>query len=199
MAAMLIDHIGAVFFPDALWMRIIGRISFPLFAWGIAMGYSRTRNLLRYGARLLVTGLVTQLPYSQLFGSGYLNICFTLLAGLVVIWLYNYKVRWAGILGIAGVLALVHVMNFEYGIYGVLTILAFYVFQDDSNLPAYQLLLTLGGIRLYRLHMIQLFSVVSSMLLPALKKVDFKLNKLVQYGFYPLHIILLLIIKNVAV
>jgi len=32
---MLIDHIGYIFFPfDEIW-RIIGRIAFPLFAWGI--------------------------------------------------------------------------------------------------------------------------------------------------------------------
>jgi len=87
-------------------------------------------------------------------------------------------------------------LNFEYGIYGVLTILVFYIFQNDRNLPVYQLVLTLGGIMVYRLHIIQLFSVASSLLLPVIKKADFKLNRLVQYGFYPLHIILLLIIKT---
>ena len=28
---MLIDHIGAVFFPHLQWLRIIGRLSFPLY------------------------------------------------------------------------------------------------------------------------------------------------------------------------
>ncbi|HHU49810.1 MAG TPA: hypothetical protein GXZ37_08835, partial [Clostridiales bacterium] len=57
MAAMLIDHIGAVFFPEAIWLRIIGRISFPLFAWGIAVGFIRTRNWKIYAVRLLAVGL----------------------------------------------------------------------------------------------------------------------------------------------
>ena len=29
MAAMLADHIGYLFFPQALWMRCVGRLAFP--------------------------------------------------------------------------------------------------------------------------------------------------------------------------
>ena len=32
MAAMLADHIGYLFFPQALWMRCVGRLAFPIFA-----------------------------------------------------------------------------------------------------------------------------------------------------------------------
>ena len=32
---MLIDHIGMMFFPTVLGFRAIGRLSFPLFAFGI--------------------------------------------------------------------------------------------------------------------------------------------------------------------
>ena len=28
---MLIDHIGAIFFPGVLWIRAIGRLSFPIY------------------------------------------------------------------------------------------------------------------------------------------------------------------------
>jgi len=36
---MLVDHIGLVFFPHQLWLRMIGRLSMPLFAYAIATGY----------------------------------------------------------------------------------------------------------------------------------------------------------------
>ena len=202
MATMLIDHIGAVFFPEILWLRIIGRISFPLFAWGIARGYRYTRSFRRYAVRLLAVGLVSQLPYVLLFGplfdEKYLNVCFTLLDGLLVLKLYDSRrlpapVRVAGI---AALLALSHFMNLEYGIYGVLTVLFFHLFWEDKNVFVYQGILTLGGTMLYRFHPIQLFSVLSSLLPTCLRKYDFKLNKYVQYGFYPVHIILLLLIRG---
>ncbi|MFB2921097.1 TraX family protein [Aerosakkonema funiforme] len=35
---MLVDHIGAIFFPKIFVLRIVGRLSFPLFAWLIGQG-----------------------------------------------------------------------------------------------------------------------------------------------------------------
>jgi hypothetical protein len=35
---MVIDHLGLFFFPQVIWLRIVGRLSFPLFAWLIANG-----------------------------------------------------------------------------------------------------------------------------------------------------------------
>ncbi|HCS73517.1 MAG TPA: conjugal transfer protein TraX, partial [Clostridiales bacterium] len=96
MITMLVDHIGAVFYPNALWMRIIGRVSFPLFAWGIAMGSRWTRDWKRYAARLLALALLTQIPYSLLFQNGYWNICFTLLSGLLVLKLLQIPNRLFG-------------------------------------------------------------------------------------------------------
>jgi len=198
MATMLIDHIGAVFFPNVIWLRIIGRISFPLFAWGIAMGYIRTRNWKRYAIRLFVVGVITQLPYSLLFNNGYLNICFTLLSGLLALRVLDEKNMWARIFGLISIVVLVHIFEFEYSNYGLFTILVFYYYRDDINLPLYQGILTLGGIVLYRLHVLQLFSVISSLLLPRLQRYDFRLNRWLQYGFYPVHIVLLLIIRIAA-
>ena len=198
MAAMLIDHIGAVFFPGALWLRIIGRLSFPLFAWGIAMGSRRTRNWKRYAARLLIIALVTQLPYYLLFRTEYWNVCFTLLSGLLALRLMDLRSKPLKIAGLLSILALVHFLNFEYGIYGVLTIMVFYYYKDDNFLPLYQGLLSLGGVLIYRLHEIQLLSAASSFLIPVLEREDFPLKRWVQYGFYPIHIILLLVIKTIA-
>ena len=35
---MFIDHAGKMLFPQLTWMRLVGRLAFPLFAYGIAVG-----------------------------------------------------------------------------------------------------------------------------------------------------------------
>ena len=57
MAAMLADHIGYLFFPQALWMRCVGRLAFPIFAFQVAEGWYRTCNRRRYFLRLALCGL----------------------------------------------------------------------------------------------------------------------------------------------
>jgi len=200
MVTMLIDHIGLVFFPDMIWFRVIGRLAFPLFAWGIARGYRYTRNYKLYALRLLVLGLISQLPYRLLFGNEYLNVCFTLLGGLLVLKLYDSKgmLLPVKLTGIVALLLLSHFANFEYGIYGVLTILLFHILWNDRRVFAYQGILTVAGTLVYRFHEIQLLSVLSSLLIVYLRAYDFKLNRFVQYGFYPIHILVLLILQSVV-
>ncbi|MGB9842063.1 MAG: TraX family protein [Candidatus Bathyarchaeales archaeon] len=43
-AAMAIDHIGDIFYPDWLMLHIIGRLAFPLFAYLVALGIESTKN-----------------------------------------------------------------------------------------------------------------------------------------------------------
>lgn len=40
---MTVDHVGAYLFPDLLWLRAIGRITFPV--WFFLVGYSRSREI----------------------------------------------------------------------------------------------------------------------------------------------------------
>ncbi|HCS73516.1 MAG TPA: hypothetical protein DIW17_06545 [Clostridiales bacterium] len=103
-----------------------------------------------------------------------------------------------GLLGTLGILAIVHFLEFEYGIYGVLTILIFHYCREDDKLPVYQGILTLAGTLIYSFHVIQLFSVVSSFIVLGGKKDELRLNKWVQYGFYPVHIILLYILQGIT-
>ena len=49
--AMLIDHVGIMFFPTVAIYRIIGRLSFPIFAFMIVEGYFHTKNLKKYVLR----------------------------------------------------------------------------------------------------------------------------------------------------
>ena len=96
---MIFDHVGLFLFQDVYAFRLIGRLSFPLFAWMLANGFVHTRNQKAYLKRLLLFAVVSQLPYSLAFGElqvqqGGLNIFFTLsfgLLSLVYIKAYRYK------------------------------------------------------------------------------------------------------------
>ena len=55
--SMLIDHIGSVLLPDYNILRIIGRLSFPIFAFLVVEGYFHTRDVKKYLQRLFVFGV----------------------------------------------------------------------------------------------------------------------------------------------
>ena len=72
---MLIDHIG--FMIEAEPMRIIGRLSFPLFAWVLTQNWKRREPSSSAKAlitRLLLFGIIAQLPYIIFFNKLDLNI-----------------------------------------------------------------------------------------------------------------------------
>jgi len=88
---MLVDHIGAGLFPDIIWLRAVGRLAFPIFAFFIAEGYAHTRSVKRYAVRLGVFAAVSEIPYNMLhsyriFDPDSQNIFFTLLIGLLAIY-----------------------------------------------------------------------------------------------------------------
>ena len=197
---MTLDHIGTVFFPDIFFLQVIGRLSFPLFAWGIARGYRSTQNSNKYAVRLLLLAVVSQLPYYLLRENGYLNICFNLFVGLLFLKLYDSQLppwaRWPGLLVLV---ALPQVLNVEYGTYGLLTILLFHRFWEQESIIYYQAALTLISVIIWHYDPIQLFSVLSPILLlfiNNLKQTNFKLPRLLQYGFYPIHLFLFFLFKN---
>ena len=63
LASMVLDHVGDNFFPEQLWMRVLGRIAMPLFAFCVAEGYCHTRDRGRYLLRLGVFALVSEIPF----------------------------------------------------------------------------------------------------------------------------------------
>ena len=89
---MLIDHIGYIFFPEIDLLRIIGRISFPIFAFMIAEGCEYTKNKLRYFLTIFLLGAFCQLVYFIVDGRTYLEILITFSLSIVAIYaLQNLK------------------------------------------------------------------------------------------------------------
>ncbi|MBQ3079325.1 MAG: hypothetical protein IJC48_04895 [Clostridia bacterium] len=83
-AAMLLDHMGKMIFPEAYnfsvsgkWaylfpsgniLRIIGRLAMPMFVYGVAVGSAYTKNTLKYVLRLLLVGVLVHPLYMAAMG-----------------------------------------------------------------------------------------------------------------------------------
>ena len=95
---MVIDHIGAFFFPHLIVLRILGRLSFPIFAWLVGTGAVKTKNIDNYLARLALFAFISQIPFYFAFSTigysmFYANVIFTLFFGLLSIKIYKLKIR----------------------------------------------------------------------------------------------------------
>lgn len=136
---MIMDHIGLFFFPQILLFRIIGRLSFPLFAWLVASGAHHSRDINKYLIRIFILAVISQFPYiysiHQINSSFYgLNIVFTLFFGLLAIKLIrknNNKFRWVIIAIILASLS--SLLQSDYGALGTTSIVAFYIFYNKIS------------------------------------------------------------------
>ncbi|MBE5799894.1 MAG: hypothetical protein E7321_08100 [Clostridiales bacterium] len=61
---MLVDHAGKMLFPHIPEMRLIGRLAFPMFAYGIAVGAVYTRDPIKYLSRIALLALISQPLYA---------------------------------------------------------------------------------------------------------------------------------------
>lgn len=212
---MLIDHIALVLGPeldfltaslftvggrDITWyyiMRRIGRLAFPIFCFLITEGFAHTRNRKRYALRLLLFALLSELPYDLMVGQTLFfgekqNIYFTLLFGLLMIWVCQQS--WdvwkrSALLVMLAVLAVC--VKGSYGLSGSLLVLMIYLLKQY---PAVQAILS--------------YPLLSNNLAATLAFVPINMyngergfikHKALQYGFYvfyPLHIVVLVVIKG---
>ncbi len=207
---MTVDHVGAVLFPQIIVLRVIGRLSFPLFAFLLVEGFKHTRSFTNYLIRILAFGFISEIIYDLTFHGSFSlnnrqNIMFTLALGLVAMKLIQLveqkKSPWyLLILQMFVILAMALVMNVDYGLYGILTIVIFYVSDVKKNpfvLSALLLLLNISYLPVYGI--IQAFSIFSVLILAAYNgKRGRKLRKFDMYVYYPAHLLLLFIISQVV-
>ena len=83
---MFFDHIGAVFFPGVTVLRIIGRISMPLFAFTFGEGCYYTRGKAKHFVLVLVCGIFTSIAMSIAMERIYGNILITFSFSALIIY-----------------------------------------------------------------------------------------------------------------
>ena len=93
MLTMTCDHIGMQLFPHLLWLRMLGRLSMPIYAFMIAEGCRHTRDRKKYLLRLLGLGLLCQAVYLVAMGSLYQCILITFSLSVVLIGLIDAEKR----------------------------------------------------------------------------------------------------------
>lgn len=76
MVTMTVDHIGFILFPHLLWLRLVGRLAMPIYAFFIAEGCRYTRSMPKYLGAVALMALLCQIV-SFLYGSIYQCILVT--------------------------------------------------------------------------------------------------------------------------
>lgn len=199
---MLIDHIWMIFFPYNEYFRIIWRISFPLFAWGIVRWFKLTKNKNNYIKRIFILAIISQIPLF-FFIENFYNVCFTLLfwlLSLLIIEEKNLKMYFKFFF-ISLLLFISNYLNFDYSIYWILTIILLYFTWEKKISILYFLFLTIlfynidfNNLKaIYNIQIYAVFALIILYLTP-IKKYDFKLNFYFKYWFYPVHLSILYLI-----
>ena len=139
---MFIDHFALILLPDGklYWiMRLLGRLSMPLYAYGIARGcyFSAKKGTFKKYLRNIGTlSLLSQIPYAFIWNEGILghgfNICFSwflsvFFIGILLHKKYNNKTRL--ILGVVCGIVLTKMLfiGLDYGLMGVLMPICMYI------------------------------------------------------------------------
>ena len=225
MAAMLADHIGYLFFPQALWMRCVGRLAFPIFAFMAVEGYFHTRSFKRYALRMLLFAVLSEVPFDLMYGGTvfypvHQNVIWTLLLGLLGIRLTEAVrrkgKRWAFLLvfvlvALAG-MALGTLGMVDYYGSGVVTVLIFYLcrqipygwlgevaglaFLNCKLLGGMTIPLTLGSWTLeFPEQGLALLALIPIWLYNGRQGAHNKAIQYACYAFYPAHMLILALLR----
>lgn len=132
---MIIDHLGMYFFPDDMWWRAVGRLSFPV--WLFLIGYAQSRDIspkLLIGAGILVVS--TFIAGEAVFA---MNILVSIaLVRLVLDPIMRFAQKGSEYLwGIAAATILLYVptgMSFDYGSLGLVFAMLGYMVRNRENL-----------------------------------------------------------------
>ena len=198
---MLMDHIGAAFFPWALWWRIVGRMAFPIYCFLLAEGLARTRNMKRYGIRLAIGAVLAEIPFDLLFFGGltlaHQSVMVTLLIGyFMVLWMRRFP-RWK-LLALCLCAMAAELLCTDYGALGVMIIGLFVLTREVEHRLLFQtfglmvLNWTLNG------YWVQMFAVAAIIPIALYNGTKSSHSKAIQRGFYlfyPVHMLVLLLLQ----
>lgn len=212
MGCMVLDHAAVILLDGFGWfpgptgeilylaMRLLGRMAFPLFAFLLVEGFLYTKDWKRYGARLGVLAMVSEIPYNLLLGGTIWNpegqnTVWTLLLGLLAMKAMETVERWgedpaikpAFRLGIAVSFALAaQVFRVDYGFFGILFLAALYAFRYQPPMRM------LAGVALLPFSCEDFTGAVSCIAFFFINRYNGEKGKRPgrwSYWFYPLHIL----------
>ncbi len=213
---MVIDHIGYFLYPQYIILRVLGRLSFPIFAFMIAEGCYHTRNKLRYFLGVFGLAVLYQVFDHFVVRDTYLCILVTFSIAILFIYLLQFvkeRLLFQGTLcekflvglllclAVAGIYLLNRVFRIDYGFWGCLAPAFACILKKPSTAHSPMLekldqfpvhILTFGiGLVLLSLESgwVQIYCLLALPLLLVYSGERGKLNmKGFFYIFYPVHI-----------
>ncbi|MGN0468705.1 MAG: TraX family protein [Acutalibacteraceae bacterium] len=220
--AMLLDHIAWYFLefssPEAQIFHFVGRITAPIMCFFIAEGYHYTRNLGRYASRLLIFAVISQFPWWYIHGEFFtlsFNMLFTLFFGLMAVHA-EAKIQNGALRTVVIALLCLATIKCDWYVYAVLWCVIFYKFRDNEK----KKFLWFSAVNLLYFSMTfvnnicaangftrsllsSLFTLGTFLSIPLLlsyngQKGKYAFSKWVFYVFYPLHMLILALIKQFA-
>lgn len=204
-ATMLLDHVGAVFFPQTLWLRVIGRMAFPIYCFLLCEGTHHTKNPVRYGLRLFIGLLLAEIPFDlALYGQvsfAHQNVMVTLLLGFLALLVMKKVPLWTMPLVALPFAMAAEWLHTDYGAMGIMTVALFALTRD---LEEKRMLQSVGLVGLSFLffpgNVLQPLAVLSMIPISLYSGRKATGSKLLQWGFYlfyPLHLLVLWLISAV--
>ena len=208
--SMLIDHVNkALMYPlltENGFLRyvsdvfdILGRVAFPLFMFFLVEGFFKTGNKFKYLLNLIVFGIISEILF-DLFQSAVLfqpnsnNVMFTLALALVMIWVIDElrvpksyiipPVLWfpVSIIIVITVCLLSMIWGLDYEYHGILIAYFFYIFRNNPILSI------IGGyLSIFKTP----WALLGFGLTLTYNGKRGKQNKILNYLFYPVHLLIL--------
>lgn len=220
MALMFCDHLWATLVPGKMWLTCLGRIAFPIFAFQIAEGFSKTGNFKKYISRIFICALLSEIPFNLMSGGGiffpfHQNVLFSFTISLLLLrmiqwgreksrgWFIGMTVLSFVLATVLGLLCFVDYFNF-----GIYMVICFYLLRGlkfewlgqlvmmyiinvsmmqgmwiDQSLFGFKYQVPLQGYALLALIPIWLYN--------SKKGHDSMAFRIVNYAFYPVHILIL--------
>ena len=183
------------------WMYIlrsfVGRLAFPIFCFLLVEGFIHTRSRIKYAGNLAAFAFFSEIPWNLLHGGAALNyksqnVLFTLLFGLLGIWALDHfkeKEQIKGVLITVGLLMVASYAHADYGVKGYGLILAIYGLRNSK------LLMGLVGSALTSWRAGIAFIPIS-LYNGERGFIRGKILKYAFYAIYPVHMLILYLIKR---
>ena len=190
----------------------LGGTTFPIMAFLLVEGYRYTSNFKLYAQRLLLFAILAQGPYMWAMRFRSLNVMFTLLLGLVTLYLYDNmekrKLFWLAFVGLALITSIM-----DWGVIGILIILLYHVIQVKWKRFVIPILLpvvfVIGELCVYaivpsislddKIHRFTFGVIGCGLTIPLLMKYNEQRGRTLKYlfyFFYPVHLLILALIRG---
>lgn len=178
-------------------LLMFGKFAFPLFAFMLVVGFEKTHNRKKYGIRLLILAIISEIPFDLmtsgvLFNPYHNNVIITLLIGFLALCsLERFKQnRIIGLILILGLLLLSRYLNADYRTGGFLFIPILYGLRKEKILQCVisPFLLPMKAMVFMSLLLTCLYNGERGFIKSTFWKYFF-------YAFYPLHMLVIYLVR----